>query len=103
MCKHVAAVLYGVGARFDHQPELLFQLRDVDEKELIAKAGTALPTARRAPTTEKVLAAEDLADVFGLDMASGTELDKHPKRVAIKRKSGKPSVAKRSPRKPPKK
>ena len=27
MCKHVAAVLYGVGVRFDSQPELLFPLR----------------------------------------------------------------------------
>jgi uncharacterized Zn finger protein len=103
MCKHVAAVLYGVGARFDHQPELLFRLRDVDEKELIAKAGTALPAAKRAPSAEKVLAAEDLADVFGLDMASSTELDKPPKHVAIKRKSGKAAMAKRSRRRPPKK
>src|SRR4249920_74533 len=43
MCKHVAAVLYGIGARFDHQPELLFRLRGVDEKDLIVKAGKALP------------------------------------------------------------
>src|ERR1039457_4982055 len=42
MCKHAAAVLYGVGARFDDQPELLFRLREVDEKELIVKAGKAL-------------------------------------------------------------
>ena len=39
MCKHVAAVLYGIGARLDEQPELLFKLRKVDEKDLIAKAG----------------------------------------------------------------
>ena len=39
MCKHVAAVLYGVGARLDEQPELLFKLRKVDEKDLIARAG----------------------------------------------------------------
>ncbi len=39
MCKHVAAVLYGIGARLDHQPELLFRLHSVDEKELIAGAG----------------------------------------------------------------
>src|SRR5213592_115456 len=39
MCKHVAAVLYGIGARLDQQPELLFKLHKVDEKELIAKAG----------------------------------------------------------------
>ena len=30
MCKHIAAVLYGAGARLDHQPELLFLLRNVD-------------------------------------------------------------------------
>ena len=29
MCKHVAAVLYGVGARLDAQPDLLFRLRAV--------------------------------------------------------------------------
>ncbi|MDD4391852.1 MAG: SWIM zinc finger family protein [Desulfobacterales bacterium] len=35
MCKHVAAVLYGVGSRLDSQPELLFLLRGVDAQELI--------------------------------------------------------------------
>src|SRR5580700_10470379 len=39
MCKHVAAVLYGIGARFDQQPELLFRLHEVNETELIAQAG----------------------------------------------------------------
>ena len=34
MCKHVAAVLYGIGARLDQQPELLFRLRAVDGAEL---------------------------------------------------------------------
>lgn len=29
MCKHVAAVLYGVGARLDEKPELFFTLRGV--------------------------------------------------------------------------
>jgi uncharacterized Zn finger protein len=36
MCKHVAAVLYGIGARIDQRPDLLFRLHEVDEKELIA-------------------------------------------------------------------
>jgi uncharacterized Zn finger protein len=71
MCKHVAAVLYGIGARFDHQPELLFRLREVDEKELIVKAGSALPLAKRGPAAAKVLGGEDLSDIFGLDMAQG--------------------------------
>jgi len=39
MCKHVAATLYGIGARLDVEPELLFGLRKVDAKELIARAG----------------------------------------------------------------
>src|SRR5262249_13826290 len=42
MCKHVAAVLYGVGARLDERPELLFKLSKVEEKDLIAKAGSGL-------------------------------------------------------------
>lgn len=69
MCKHVAAVLYGIGARLDHQPELLFRLREVDEKDLIAKAGSALPLAKQGPAAAKVLGGEDLSVIFGLDMA----------------------------------
>jgi uncharacterized Zn finger protein len=76
MCKHVAAVLYGVGARFDHQPELLFRLREVDEKELIVKAGKALPLTKQAPSARKILGGEDLSDVFGLDMAQSIDTAK---------------------------
>ena len=67
MCKHVAAVLYGVGARLDQQPELLFRLRAVNEKELIASAGKSLPSVKKA--TAKVLGGEDLSKLFGLDLA----------------------------------
>ena len=45
MCKHVAAVLYGVGARLDQQPELLFKLRGVDHEELIAADAEAAVSA----------------------------------------------------------
>src|SRR3990172_2119982 len=38
MCKHVAATLYGVGARLDDSPELLFTLRDVDAAEMVIAA-----------------------------------------------------------------
>src|ERR1035437_5998594 len=69
MCKHVAAVLYGIGARFDHQPELLFRLRGVDELELLASAGKAAPLSKRAPAAGKRLGGEDLSAMFGLDMA----------------------------------
>jgi uncharacterized Zn finger protein len=73
MCKHVAAVLYGIGARLDRQPELLFRLHEVDEKDLIAKAGDALPLAKRGPTAARVLGGgEDFSELFGLDMAQST-------------------------------
>ena len=75
MCKHVAAVLYGIGARFDDQPELLFRLREVDEKDLIAKAGSAMPLTTRGPAAAKVLGGEDLSDIFGLDMAQNSSTD----------------------------
>lgn len=74
-CKHVAAVLYGIGARFDQQPELLFRLHEVDEEELIAKAGRALPLAKEGPAASKVLGSEDLSAIFGLDMAQGIGID----------------------------
>lgn len=38
MCKHVAAVLYGIGARFDEDPTLFFQLRDIEFSELLKKS-----------------------------------------------------------------
>lgn len=69
MCKHVAAVLYGIGARFDEHPELLFRLHEVNEEELIAKAGSALPLAKEGPGRAKVLASDDLSEIFGLEMA----------------------------------
>jgi uncharacterized Zn finger protein len=68
MCKHVAAALYGVGARLDERPQLLFALRGVDETELIADAGADLALSKSAPTTAKMLADSDVAALFGLDM-----------------------------------
>ncbi len=66
MCKHVAAVLYGVGARLDAQPELLFTLRQVDHAELMAQA--AVPQPPRA-TRRRTIAEADLASVFGIELA----------------------------------
>ena len=69
MCKHVSAVLYGVGARLDEKPQLLFVLRGVDENELIAAAGHVLPLSRATPAAAKVLDDTDVAALFGLEMA----------------------------------
>jgi uncharacterized Zn finger protein len=74
MCKHVAAALYGIGARLDHQPEMLFTLRQVDQQDLIAKAGADLSKPRKGPAGAKVLASDDLAGMFGIEMAPATPL-----------------------------
>ena len=72
MCKHVAAVLYGIGARLDKQPELLFRLHQVDHNELIAKAGKGFPLTRKRPNAEKILGRDDLSELFGLDLVRDT-------------------------------
>ena len=56
MCKHVAATLYGVGARLDSDPDLLFTLRGVDRAELVS-VGADLPLTRGAAASERVLEA----------------------------------------------
>lgn len=86
MCKHAAAVLYGVGARLDRSPELLFRLRGVDEADLIAD-DLALPGG--AATTD-TLADDDLGSIFGIDLAAA---DSRPaprarKPAAARRASG---------------
>jgi uncharacterized Zn finger protein len=81
MCKHVAAVMYGVGARLDHAPELLFLLRCVSADELLASAMTELPTAR-APASKRVLAAGGLAALFGIELAGSEREDVVPTRKA---------------------
>jgi hypothetical protein len=51
----VAAVLYGIGTRLDEQPQLLFTLRKVDSKDLVARAGAGLPLAKKMPSAGKIL------------------------------------------------
>ncbi|MBI5552040.1 MAG: helix-turn-helix domain-containing protein [Desulfobacterales bacterium] len=68
MCKHVAAVLYGVGARLDQAPELLFLLRGVDHEELIgAEIGVA--AVAEPPSGRRRIEENALADVFGIEMS----------------------------------
>lgn len=68
MCKHVAAVLYGVGTRLDHSPEMLFLLRGVNHEELV-DVSAAVTQAARAGTSRRRISASGIADVFGIDMA----------------------------------
>ena len=70
MCKHVAAVMYGVGSRLDTQPELLFVLRKVEHAELVA--GAADFEATRSGSGRKTIADSQLSDVFGIEIAAAT-------------------------------
>lgn len=90
MCKHVSAVLYGIGARLDESPELLFRLRKVDERDLIAQAGEGLPVTRERPGSRRILSGESLSEMFGVDLATpGPEMPE-PRRAG--RPSGKRSL-----------
>ncbi len=87
MCKHVAAVLYGIGARLDHQPELLFTLRKINQEDLVASAGARLSKTRKQPPSARVLAADDLSEMFGIDMAPPTTPTQAPASVVPTKRS----------------
>ncbi len=78
MCKHVAATLYGIGARLDEDPSLFFKLRKVEMGDLISQAvedktRKLLKTAEKK--TARIIADSDLSDVFGIDLQQGMDLD----------------------------
>ncbi len=102
MCKHVAAVLYGVGARLDHMPELLFELRGVDHQDLIAPP--AAVAAAPANIRGKIIAESELEGIFGIDIATAAVNEKpagkkpvgRPQRKTVKtetKKNAKKKVA----------
>ena len=75
MCKHVAATLYGVGARLDEDPSLFFTLRGVATEDLVSrtvssKAEDLLKKASKKST--RIIADADLSSVFGIDLVGET-------------------------------
>ena len=68
MGKHVAAVLYAVGARLDQHPELLFLLRSVNHEELITQAAAAADLSAKAAAPGLELAESELSGVFGIEL-----------------------------------
>jgi uncharacterized Zn finger protein len=93
MCKHVAAALYGIGSRLDHQPELLFTLRDVEHKDLVNNLGRDMPLSKSKPSSANILEADDMAALFGLEMAApeepSIELPDPPKPALCKKRARK--------------
>jgi uncharacterized Zn finger protein len=71
MCKHVAAVLYGIGARLDTEPGLFFTLRRVEVKDLVSETvqrrGRELLDKAKVKSA-RVLEGSDLSAVFGIQL-----------------------------------
>jgi len=78
MCKHVAATLYGAGARLDHEPGLLFTLRGVDPAEMV-EAAVDQPSTIRKSRMSRVLETDELSSVFGVDI----DIDETVPKVAL--------------------
>src|SRR5712691_10756226 len=92
VCKHVAAVLYGVGIRLDARPELFFELRQADQAELIGSATAGL-SARARPAAGKRIAADRLASVFGIELEDAARDARSSRRAT--RRSGRSSARRR--------
>jgi uncharacterized Zn finger protein len=104
MCKHVAATLYGVGARLDEDAKLFFTLRGVDTADLISrtvskKAESLLEKASKR--SSRIINDADLSALFGIelinsDMATTGDADKKPVKKALHKENIKsPEKAKR--------
>ena len=108
MCKHVAATLYGIGARLDHDPNLFFLLRKIEIRDLISetirdKTKELLTRAKRKSL--RIIEDQDLSSVFGIELDSapgfGKKIDvkvankaKAQKKVKAAAKTGKNSAKK---------
>ncbi|MGH8235802.1 MAG: SWIM zinc finger family protein [Steroidobacteraceae bacterium] len=92
MCKHVAAAMYGVGARLDRQPELLFALRKIDHAELITQA-TDFEVIRKG-SGRKTIADDALGSVFGIELDEPSAARRKPTAQSRSRKV-KPGTARR--------
>jgi uncharacterized Zn finger protein len=98
MCKHVAAVLYGVGARLDQSPELLFALRSVKHEDLITQAARATDLAGKATAAGPELAESEIGAVFGIELDTRAATTK-PARTAATPAKARRQAKKSAPRK----
>lgn len=98
MCKHVAAALYGVGARLDEEPEIFFTLRRVDQSELVTEATAADRLTRTAGGRRvKTLEADSLSAIFGIEL-DGAAATPPPTRGAARQPAARRTVAARKKR-----
>ncbi|MEE9405186.1 MAG: hypothetical protein V3V20_09855 [Algisphaera sp.] len=95
LCKHLAAVLYGVGNRLDASPELLFTLRGVNQTDLVAESLANSELSDPIGIGEESnLHSGDLESIFGINLAP-TAQTKAPAKRKTKRKSSKKKTTKK--------
>ena len=102
MCKHVAATLYGIGARLDEDPSLFFKLRKVKVSDLVTQAvedKTKKLLKKAKKKSARVIDDSDLSSVFGIEIetpvASGKKNAKAAEKRSSRKKPAKP-VARRA-------
>ena len=86
MCKHVAAVLYGIGTRLDKDPSLFFVLRKAKMDDLVTQAvrdKSARLLKQATKKTSRVIDDNDLGDVFGIEMEAAGAQENDRSEVAI--------------------
>ena len=97
MCKHVAATLYGVGARLDHEPNLFFLLRQIEIGDLISETirdKTEELLTRAQKKSQRILEGQDLSSVFGIEMDSSSGFErKNEVKVVVNTESQKKAKA----------
>lgn len=89
MCKHVAAALYGIGARFDDDPALFFKLRNIEIKDLVAEAvkdKTKILLKKAEKKSSRILNHSDMSRLFGV------EIEKEGLKPIKRMRAGKRSV-----------
>ena len=69
MCKHVAAVLYGIGARLDENPSLFFELRGIEmgrfiDVAIVSRVERMLKNAGQ--TSGRTIDERDIRGLFGI-------------------------------------
>lgn len=95
MCKHVSAVLYGIGARLDEKPEELFLLRQANHTELISSA--RVENLSKAPGAKATDLDGNLSELFGVDIVDSSVPNKEkPKKKSPLKRPKRVKKAKRS-------
>jgi uncharacterized Zn finger protein len=92
MCKHVAAALYGVGARLDSEPAALFTLRGVDPVEMVSAVIADTPAKTRRGKG-RVLVSDDMSSLFGIELDAEAPPDRGRQAAPAKRE--KPAAKKK--------